>query len=105
MEKPNSFDTWILENLSAIPSVRAQRMFGGSGIYADDAFFGILFDGRLYFFTDDATRGTYADAGSGPFRPSPKQQLKNYYEVPIEVMEDPAQLVEWAEAAIRARRG
>ena len=36
------------------------------------------------------------------FRPNCKQTLKTYYEVPVEVMEDAGQLVEWAEQAIQS---
>jgi len=104
MAKTDSFNDWILERLSAVPGIRARRMFGGLGIYAGDTFFGILFEDRLYFFTDDETRDAYIAQGSGPFQPNPRQRLKSYYEVPIEVIEDGGQLVAWAETAVRARR-
>lgn len=31
-----------------------------------------------------------------PFRPNAKQTFKNYYEVPVDVMEDPDTLADWA---------
>jgi DNA transformation protein len=34
-----------------------------------------------------------------PFSPSAKQTLKNYYEVPAEILEDEEQLAEWARKA------
>jgi len=34
-----------------------------------------------------------------PFRPSAKQTLKNYYEVPPEILEDGEALILWAEQA------
>ena len=34
-----------------------------------------------------------------PFRPSDKQTLKNYYEVPPDILEDGDELVRWAEQA------
>jgi DNA transformation protein len=39
-----------------------------------------------------------------PFQPTPRQTLKNYYEVPPEVLEDPDQLVTWADDAVHAAR-
>ena len=34
-------------------------MFGGYGLYAGEVFFGIVANGRLYFKTDDETRGRF----------------------------------------------
>jgi len=74
-------------------------MFGGFGLYHRDVFFGILHKGRLYFKTSDQTRSAYEKYGMKPFRPSDKQTLKNYYEVPPDILEDGEALVLWAEQA------
>ena len=39
-----------------------------------------------------------------PFRPSEKQTLKNYYEVPADVIEDRSELASWASKAASAGR-
>jgi DNA transformation protein len=39
-----------------------------------------------------------------PFRPNPKQTLRSYYQVPVEIIEDGDRLGAWAEAAIRCQR-
>jgi DNA transformation protein len=36
-----------------------------------------------------------------PFRPSAKQTLKSYYQVPVEIIEDADALREWAVKAVR----
>jgi len=41
----------------------------------------------------------------GPFRPSARQTLKSYYEVPVEVIEDADALAAWAKRAIASREG
>ena len=67
-----------------------------------------FYKGRLYFRTDDKSRQAYADRGMQPFRPSVKQTLKNYYEVPPDIVEDSEALVAWARKAMQrraARRG
>ena len=78
-------------------------MFGGDGLYQRARFFGILFKGRLYFKTDAATGIAYIEMGMKPFRPSAKQTLKSYYEVPVDVMEDPDRLVAWASKALECQ--
>ena len=74
-------------------------MFGGHGLYLGERFFGIVHDDRLYLKTDDGTRSWYEGRGMRAFRPSPKQHLRNYYEVPPDAVEDRDQLLELAEEA------
>lgn len=95
----DTFVDYVLDQLHALGSVRARRMFGGYGLYHGDAFFGIIHDSRLFFKTSDATRSEYERRGMGPFQPNPKQTLKSYYEVPVDVLEDDEELARWARRA------
>ena len=101
LAQDTGFKTFVEDQLSSLRGVSCRAMFGGYGIYQGRTFFGILFRGQLYFKTSEATRGRYTAAGMKPFRPSAKQTLKNYYEVPAEVVEDPDELAVWAKEAIR----
>jgi len=101
-KKDESFRDYILDQLSGVNSVASRSMFGGHGLYQGPVFFGILWKGRLYFKTDEQTLALYRDRGMRPFQPSAKQTLKNYYEVPVDILEDPDQLSDWAQNAIRA---
>jgi len=103
--KRDSFVEFILDQLKGLESISCRRMFGGYGLYAGNSFFGIIHDGRLYFKTNDLTRSEYIDKGMEPFRPSDKMTLKNYYEVPSEIMEDPDELLEWANEAGKINQG
>ena len=91
-----SFKEFVLDQLSGMGQVECRAMFGGHGLYHDGAFFGIIFQGRLYFKTRELTRPQYVDKGMKPFSPNPKQTLKNYYEVPAEILEDAELLSAWA---------
>ena len=51
------------------------------------------------FKTDRITAATYSDRGMKPFKPSAAQTLKNYYEVPVEVLEVADDLTAWASQA------
>jgi DNA transformation protein len=99
----DGFKDYVLDQLDGLDAVSARSMFGGHGIYRHGEFFGIVFDGRVYFRTDESTREAYVAHGSRPFEPTPRQRLKNYYEVPADVIEDREQLVEWAGAAVESR--
>jgi TfoX/Sxy family transcriptional regulator of competence genes len=39
-----------------------------------------------------------------PFRPSAKQTLKSYYQVPVDIVEDGDRLCQWAMKAIRCQK-
>lgn len=48
----DSFKEFVLDQLSALPDVRAKAMFGAHGLYQSNHFFAILDGGRLFFKTD-----------------------------------------------------
>ena len=98
----NTFKEFVLDQLSALPDLRAKAMFGAHGIYSGDKFFGILDEGRLFFKTDAASQAAYVERGMGPFTYEMKGKTMTmaYHEVPPEVLEQPQELVIWARKAI-----
>jgi len=102
-KKANSYRDFVLDQLRFLEGVSCRSMFGGYGLYLGTDFFGILHEGRLYFKTDETTRGNYRDRGMGPFAVSKKQVLKSYYEVPEDVVEDEEELASWAREAAASR--
>ena len=95
------FRVFVEDQLSGLRGVVCRAMFGGYGVYQGRTFFGIIYRSRLYFKTSETTRGRYKEAGMQPFRPSAKQILKTYYEVPTDVVENAEELAAWAQEAIR----
>jgi DNA transformation protein len=98
----DSYVEYVVDQLSRLGSVEARAMFGAHGLYCGGVFFAIIADGRLYFKTDAASRREYEGRGMGAFRPNPRQTLRTYYEVPVEVLEDDEELAAWAERALAA---
>ena len=103
--RDESFKQFVLDQLGQLQGLACRAMFGGHGLYQRDDFFGILWQGRLYLKTDARTLARYRARGMKPFRPSARQTLTSYYEVPVDVLEDAEQLTEWAQAAIAAQPG
>ena len=95
----DSFLDFVLEQLAALDGLRSKRMFGGDGLYSGENFFGIVYDGRLYFKTHPNTLSDYQKHDAAVFAPSKKQVLKNYREVPVDVLEESEQLLLWAKKA------
>jgi DNA transformation protein len=98
-----SFKDFILDQLNEIDSVEARRMFGGHGLYHDETFFGIVHKGKLFFKIDESTVGEYRKRKMKPFRPNAKQTLVSYYQVPVDVVEDPDDLCVWAKRAVQSQ--
>ncbi len=96
----DSFREFVLDQLHLLERVSCKAMFGGFGLYQAGAFFGIIAEGRLYFKTNEATVAEYLERGMKPFQPNSKQTLKNYFEVPVEILEDEDQLADWARKAV-----
>lgn len=97
--KQNGFKDFVLDQLSELPGLTHRAMFGGYGLYQHETFFGIIHRGRLYFKTDRTTAPRYCNRGIKPFKPTSAQTLKNYYEVPVEVLEASDDLTAWASQA------
>lgn len=101
MKKADTFKEFVLDQLRDLQGLRVRRMFSGYGFYCNEDFFGIIARSRLYFKTDARSRKAYLERATKPFRPNPRQELQTYYEVPVEILEDGEQLVQWAQEAVR----
>jgi DNA transformation protein len=97
--KHDGFKDFVLDQHGGLPGLTSRAMFGGYGLYQGEQFFGIIHKGRLYFKTDRLTAPHYHDRGMKPFTPTSTQTLKNYYEVPIDILEAPDDLLTWASQA------
>jgi TfoX/Sxy family transcriptional regulator of competence genes len=97
----------VLERLEPL-EVEVRPLFGSHGLYLGGRYFGFVAGGRLYFRTDEASRGDHVARGmtayQPPNRPRGPHTVDRNFEVPAEVLEDPGLLQEWAERAAHARR-
>lgn len=103
MPVSDEYITYVLDQLGGPGEVSSRKMFGGAGIYHQGRMFGLIAEDVLYLKVDDSNRGDFEAAGMGPFMPwdDPKHVMQ-YYEVPIDVLEDKDRLCEWARKAYEA---
>ena len=99
----DSFNEFVLDQLSALPDLRAKAMFGAHGLYCGEKFFGILDAGRLFFKTDARSQADYTARGMGPFtyEMKGKRMTMAYHEVPPDELEQPHELTAWAQRALQ----
>lgn len=95
-----SYQDYVLEQLAMAGPVVAKKMFGGVGLYLNGQFCALIANDRLYFKVDDVNRPDYEEAGMEPFQPfDDKPLIMQYYEVPVEILEDGVELCIWARKA------
>ena len=100
----SAFAAFVVDQLSELDEVTARAMVGGVGLYCGGVFFGVIAGDVLYFKTDDVTRPAYLRLRMKPFMPYGKKGggQRRYYSVPLDVLESPPTLAEWARAAVAA---
>jgi DNA transformation protein len=109
----DGFAAFVEDQLSDLDALVMKRMFGGTGLYLDGVFFGLIYQDRLYFRVSDETIAEYrkrkvkpfkpfaAKSGARPVRRSAAREGGRYYEVPLEILENPVDLVRWAKQAAK----
>ncbi|MHA1538423.1 MAG: TfoX/Sxy family protein [Alphaproteobacteria bacterium] len=98
------FLDFLKDQLNAFGPVTPRRMFGGAGLFRDNLMFALIAQDTLYFKIDERNRPDYEAAGMAPFtyEGKGKKMQMSYYEVPPDVLEDPADLAGWARKAFAA---
>ena len=114
LRSSDGFRQFVLDQLDPL-NVTARSMFGGTGLYAEGVFFGIIALDRLYLKVDDTNRRMFEIEGMEPFKPyAHRSGTMQYYETPLAVLESAPELERWARLSIavasggsrsRARRG
>jgi DNA transformation protein and related proteins len=97
------FVQYVIDLLTPIQGLKAGRFFGGVGISAGSVQFAMIIGDALYFVVDEVTRRKYEEMGSSCFSYNTRKgrvDVKRYYEVPGEVLEDQEQLVDLAQESI-----
>jgi DNA transformation protein len=101
--RQDDFVEHVCELLAPLGAARPKRMFGGWGIYVDEAFMAIVAGDTLWFKVDEGNRADYEAAGSTPFRPFPdRDTVMSYWQVPEAVMDDRWAMAAWGRKAVEA---
>lgn len=103
----DEFAEYILDLLAPTGEIESGRFFGGTGFKCGGVQFAMIIGDTLYFVVDKHSRPKYAELGSKPFSYEKRgriQEVKRYYQVPADVLEDPEQFRRWAETAIASSK-
>lgn len=90
----------VEEKLSAVLPIRTKAMFGGVGIYANELFFALIAEDKLYFKVSPLNRADFEAAGMQPFYPYDSPKPMGYWELPPGVIDQPEELKVWVDKAL-----
>jgi DNA transformation protein and related proteins len=95
----------ISDLLKPIGALTEGKFFGGHAFKYRQVQFAMIMGGTLYFRVNDHTRQRYELAGSKPFSYATKNgvvQVRKYFAVPEDLLENQVELLVWAKQAIDA---
>lgn len=102
------YRAYVLDLFSGLGPVAIKRMFGGAGIYLEDACFAILLGGEQIMMRGDATLGPrYEDAGSVQWVYENQRRgpvAMPYWSLPDAAQDDPEEAVAWARLSLAPAR-
>lgn len=98
-KEQNEFLEYILELLEPSGGITSCRMFGGYAIRKNGLPIALIFQDEIYLKVDDSNRSAYKAMDSRPFtyEKGGKTIVVSNWKVPIEILEDSEQLMEWTE--------
>jgi DNA transformation protein len=100
----NHYVEYLLELLTPLGNPTSKSFFGGVALVFGATQFAMVMGNELYFVVDDSSRPSYERMGSSCFSYATKKrrvEVRKYYTVPAEVIEDQDRLVALARESIR----
>ncbi len=102
--RPDAFALRLSRLLQPLGPVRPRAMFGGWGLFLEDAMFAILVGERLYFKVDPGNLRPFEEAGCAAFTylRNGRPVALSFREAPAACAEAPETLLAWARLALPA---
>lgn len=106
MTASEAYLEFLKECLRDLGSVRAKRMFGGAGVFADGVMFGLVIDDTLYLKADAETQPAFEAEGLAPFSysRSGRAVALSYWRAPERLLDDGEEMRAWASRALSVAR-
>ena len=107
MVASDGFAEFLREQLAPLGRVSMRRMFGKTGVFCDGVMFGMVTDNMLYLRVDDHNRAVFKEAESAPplnYEKAGRTIDLSFWRAPERLLDEPDELVTWAQAALAAAR-
>lgn len=99
----NDFMVYVRDEVfKGIPGITVKPMFSGFGFYQYGLIFAIIAQGKLFFKVGESNRKNFEEKGSQQFvyMMKGKEKSLGYWELPIDVMENPRDIQAWINASL-----
>jgi len=97
------FAAHVRDLFGGLGPIDIRRMFGGAGVYLDDAMFGLIFeDGLIYMRGDPELGPAYEAEGSEQWVYDGKNKpvAMPFWRLPDSAMDDPDEALDWARRSL-----
>ena len=96
-----SFKNFIFDQLAGLGDYETKKMFGGIALLSQGLAFAKIKHGKVWLKVDDGNRIEFKRLGMQQYTYGKDNSRKlNFYETPLEVIEDKEKFVEWAKRSI-----
>ena len=109
MAVSTEYKAFVREVFEPLGAVDIKHMFGGAGVYYRDVMFALISNETLYLKVDALNQEMFEAAGAERFHFRPqsgknvgKAIAMSFWELPEELLDDPAALVGWLHASVDA---
>ncbi len=103
MSLSREFSEHLRDLFAPLGPVHSRRMFGGAGVFLDDAMFALVVDDVLYMKADPELARAYTQAGSEPFSYATRngtRTLAGFMRLPDAALDDPDEALAWARRSL-----
>lgn len=95
------FKNFILDQLQDLEEYEMKNMFGGAALLMNGSAFAKIKHDKVWLKVDDSSVDSFKSRGMKQYTYGKDNSRRlNFYETPIEVIEDRDKLVEWAKKSI-----
>ncbi len=105
MPVTQEYREFIEDLVAPLGHVSTRRMFGGLGVFYRGLMFALIVNDVLHFKVDEQNIAAFEDADMEPFsymRQGKKRGLNSYWTVPVDVIDNEDEFLDWARAAADA---
>jgi DNA transformation protein len=107
MVASHGFAEFLRDQLAPLGRITTRRMFGKTGVFCNGLMLGMVTNDTLYFRVDDHNREIFKEAQSAPPLSYEKKGASidlAFWRAPERLLDEPEELVTWAQAALAAAR-
>ncbi|MEO9802669.1 MAG: TfoX/Sxy family protein [Reichenbachiella sp.] len=96
------FRDFVLDQLHGLGQFETRKMFGGVALLYNGSAFAKIKHDKVWLKVDERNKNGFKEAGMMQYTyGKDNSRTLNFYETPLEIIEDRGKFIEWAEESIK----